>query len=136
MKGRILIVDDDRELCAELAELLESEGYETAAAHDTFTAAKLRRARKFDLCLLDLKLPGDGLKFLREIKKKNPEDRVFVITGNILSAVDDPGRELSPAARRQAKTLKLADGVFIKPFDIEELLAKIALDGKRRGSPA
>src|SRR5579885_1121604 len=68
---RILIADDDRELCTLLADYLRREGFEVEAVHDGAAAlARLYDAqRRPDLLILDVMMPGrDGLETLRELR--------------------------------------------------------------------
>src|SRR5687768_14719254 len=69
---RILLADDDAELCSMLAEYLADEGYETEAVHDGQMA--LTRARKgdFELVILDVMMPRkSGLEVLRELREQS-----------------------------------------------------------------
>src|SRR5512147_828002 len=67
----LLLVDDDVDICANLADILgDLGGYRVDVAHDGPTALELVRQRPFDVALLDLKMPGmDGLTLYRELKK-------------------------------------------------------------------
>jgi two-component system, NtrC family, response regulator HydG len=65
----ILLVDDDIDICANMADILGDLGYRVEAAHDGPSAPELVRNRPFDVALLDLRMPGmDGLTLYREIK--------------------------------------------------------------------
>jgi DNA-binding response OmpR family regulator len=70
MNATILIIDDDRELCALLAEFLQLEGFETTAVHDGAEAVTHLRRRAYDAIVLDIMLPGmQGLEVLRRIRE-------------------------------------------------------------------
>lgn len=90
-KIRILVVDDERSLCAGIQEALNREGYTVAAAHDAGTALKITNERLFNLVLTDVKMPGmSGLELLRQVKNKSP-DTVFILMtayGTVESAVE------------------------------------------------
>lgn len=121
---RILIADDDRALCALLAEYLQREGFEVDLAHDGEAAlARLQHAaQRPDLLILDVMMPGrDGLDTLRELRVKH---RLPVI---MLSARGEPvdrvvGLELG------------ADDYLAKPCLPRELLARIRAQ-LRRNTP-
>ena len=66
----ILLVDDDVDICANMADILEDLGFEVAVAHEGTTALELLRRRPFDVALLDFKMPGmDGVTLCREIQR-------------------------------------------------------------------
>lgn len=70
MTGRILIIDDDRELCALLIEFLQLEDFECSAVHDGLQAVEHCRNGRFDAVVLDIMLPGlQGLEVLRTLRE-------------------------------------------------------------------
>lgn len=116
VSARLLIVDDDRELCALLSDYFRREGFEIDVLHDGEAAlARLgdAQAPRPDAVILDVMMPGrDGLETLRELRARNP---VPVI---MLSARGEPvdrviGLELG------------ADDYIAKPFLPRELLARV-----------
>ena len=69
MSATILIIDDDRELCALLAEFLQLEGFATSAVHDGAEALRHCRREAYDAIVLDVMLPGmQGLEVLRNLR--------------------------------------------------------------------
>jgi DNA-binding NtrC family response regulator len=67
---RILLVDDDKDTCRNLSDILTDLGYHVDFALDGLSALELVRERRYDVALLDLKMPGmDGLTLYRQIKK-------------------------------------------------------------------
>jgi DNA-binding NtrC family response regulator len=113
-KGRILVVDDEPDVCESLEALLSLEGY---AADLALTAAEgLRKleARNYDLVLLDLMIPDrSGLEVLREIRERDRETPIFLITayGSIEVAIE---------------ALKAgASDYFAKPWENEKLVREI-----------
>ncbi|MGB9790972.1 MAG: sigma-54-dependent transcriptional regulator [Thermacetogeniaceae bacterium] len=79
--GRILIVDDDRDVCNFFFYLLEPKGHEVLLAE---SGEKARRAfrQPLHLAILDLKLPdADGLELLKEVKSHQPSCEVIMMTG-------------------------------------------------------
>jgi two-component system response regulator CpxR len=123
---RILIADDDRELCALLADYLRREGFEVDAVHDGEQAlARLYDApRRPDLLILDVMMPDrDGLETLRELRLQH---RLPII---MLSARGEPvdrviGLELG------------ADDYLPKPCLPRELLARVRAQLRRQTQPA
>ncbi len=79
---RILIIEDDTDLCSLLVNLLNKEGYTTDFAHSGSKGLKKFRENSFDLVMCDYRL-GDteGSKVLQEIKKVNENTRVIIFTG-------------------------------------------------------
>ncbi len=79
---RILIIEDDTDLCSLLVNLLNKEGYTTDFAHSGSKGLKKFREISFDLVMCDYRL-GDteGSKVLQEIKKVNDNTRVIIFTG-------------------------------------------------------
>jgi len=110
--ARVLLVDDDREICEFLVTLLELEGLETRVAHSA--AAALSSVAGVDLVLLDVAMPDvDGLEVCRRMRRSG-------YTGPILVVSARPGPDLPRKAKEAG-----ADGFVRKPFDNAELLTRI-----------
>ncbi len=78
---KILVVDDEVEVCNVLKEFLSLKGYEVHTAFDGIHA--IQEVKEFwpQTVFLDVKMPGmDGIEALREIKKIHPEARVIMVT--------------------------------------------------------
>ena len=91
MKGRVLVVDDERRQRDILQMILESEGYETTAAGNGRQALQAARSQPFDVVLTDLKMPDmNGIELLTELLASQPGLCVTLMTahGTIDSAVD------------------------------------------------
>jgi Nif-specific regulatory protein len=87
---QILIVDDEKVQRDMLAGFLNKQGYETVAVEGGARALEQFSSGSFDLVLTDFKMPGmDGLELLRELKRRNPEAAVVILTahGNEKTAV-------------------------------------------------
>ena len=88
---RILIIDDDMDMCNLLGRFLQKKGYETEASHSGGKGIQKFKESKFDVVLCDFRL-GDkeGREVLREIKSFDPYAIVIIITGysDIKTAVD------------------------------------------------
>lgn len=79
---RLLVVDDDLDTCANLADILTDMGHEVRTASDAKTALQALDHESFDVVLLDLKMPGmDGLQLYRELKHRSPSTVAILITG-------------------------------------------------------
>jgi len=88
---RILIIDDDMDMCNLLGRFLQKKGYETEASHNGSKGIAKFKESKFDIVLCDFRL-GDkeGREVLKEIKQFDPHAIVIIITGysDIKTAVD------------------------------------------------
>src|SRR5579862_6312315 len=79
--ARILVVDDDVDICQNLFDILTDLGYHVDTAHDGLSALELVRKNTYDIALLDLKMPGmDGLELYRQIKKLQAGTVAMVVT--------------------------------------------------------
>ncbi len=111
----ILIVDDDRETCRFMADLLEKPGRQIETAYDPTTALALVRGREFDLVISDINLNADrsGLDILRAFRESSPRGHVLLISGfgTLETAID--------AVRAGAFDY------ISKPFDINEVKATV-----------
>lgn len=110
---KILIVDDDKNICDVLRLYLEKEGYGVILCHDGNEAVVKFNALNPDLVLLDIMLPGmDGLQVCREIRKKSSVPIIMITAkGETLDKVI--GLEIG------------ADDYIVKPFDAKEVIARI-----------
>lgn len=112
-KSRVLLVDDDAELCALMTELLSGHGFDVMTATDGVGGLDAALATGPDVVVLDVMMPRlDGFDVLRRLRK---ESRVPVL---MLSA------RTSPADRIQGLNVG-ADDYLLKPFASGELLARI-----------
>ena len=121
---RILIVDDDRETCVFIAELLGQPDRQFELAHDAQHALELARAEPFDLVISDINLNDEltGLDVLRAFKQANPDGQVLLISGfgTLETAID--------AVRAGAFDY------ISKPFDIGQVKAIAARALAQSGS--
>lgn len=115
-RGRILVVDDEEGIARMIQVLLESKGFSTLVAHSGKKALELLGAHPVDLVLLDIMMPGfDGHQVLKLIKDNQELRHLPVI---LVTAKD--------GLKDKVEGLRLgADDYITKPFNNEELLARI-----------
>ena len=127
MPAKILIIDDDKELCEEIIEILGGEGYLIKAEYDGLNGKEAVEKDGYDLLLLDLKLPGlSGFDVLKRIRAKNIRIKIIVVSGRPKN--DGLFREntvFKDSDKEEEDTLKLADGIISKPFEVKTMLNKI-----------
>ena len=78
---RLLIVEDEKELCDTISKSLYESGYEVDTCYDGYEALDYILTEDYDLIVLDLNLPGmDGMDILRELRKENEETKVLILS--------------------------------------------------------
>jgi DNA-binding response OmpR family regulator len=113
-KGSILVVEDEEKIARVLELELEYEGYDVTKVIDGLEALEAYRTGSWDLILLDVMLPGlSGIELLRRIRKNDLQTPVILLTAK--SSVEDKVSGLDLGA----------NDYITKPFQIEELLARI-----------
>lgn len=111
---RVLVVEDDTEIAEMLKELLTGEGYQVETAGDGQRGLHFSLTRAYDVLVIDRVLPAvDGLDLIRRIRRKGIATPVLVLTA------------LGTVADRVAGLDSGAEDYLVKPFDIEELLARV-----------
>jgi DNA-binding response OmpR family regulator len=119
--GKILVVDDDQNICELLRLYLEKEGYNVILSHDGEEAIVKFNALNPDMVLLDIMLPGlDGWQVCREIRKKSNVP-IIMLTAKGETFDKVLGLELG------------ADDYVVKPFDTKEVIARIKAVLRRIG---
>jgi len=78
-----IVIDDDKDLVEIVSKFLELKGFSIKGkAHNGCAAAQLYQSTKPDFVVLDMKMPDyDGNHAINEIKKINPDAKIFVVTG-------------------------------------------------------
>ena len=110
---RVLVVDDDTELCDLIAEYLRPEGFEVLSVHDGETGLERSLAGDAELVVLDMMLPGlSGLDVLRKLRERS-RIPVLILTARGQDVDRIVGLEIG------------ADDYLGKPFNPRELLARI-----------
>lgn len=111
--ARVLIIDDDTELCALLEEFLEREGFRVTLENSGPRGLEIASTANFDLIVLDLMLPGmDGFALLKRLRMKSAVP-VLMLTARGEDEDRIVGLELG------------ADDYLAKPFNPRELVARI-----------
>jgi DNA-binding NtrC family response regulator len=141
MDGRVLVLDDEENICRSCEAILKDDGYGVTTCTDPLVALARLHDEDIDLVLLDLKMPGaDGIDVLKRIKVVNQETIVIIITGYAsvetavsslkLGAFDYVSKpftpdELSLAVRRAFEHKRLvAENKYLR----EELIRKFEFD--------
>jgi len=121
MKKRILIVEDEEHIADGLQLNLTAQGYETVVAGDGQAALELWKNGNFDLILLDIMLPGkDGLEVCRTIRKESGRIPILFLTAR------------DRDSDRVAGLLAGGDDYLTKPFNLQELLLRVAAIFRRQ----
>ena len=121
---KVLVIDDDRELCALITDYLSPLGYEVASEHDGPAGAARLEGEKFHAIILDVMLPGgmDGFEVLKRIR----------------SASDIPVLMLTARGEETDRIVGLeigADDYLPKTFSSRELLARLRAVTRRNARP-
>ena len=85
MKSKILIIDDEKDICFLISEILKDENYITNSVNNSKDALELNSKFNPDLIILDVWLGNsdlDGIELLKEFKKNNPLVPVIIISGH------------------------------------------------------
>ena len=117
----ILIVEDEKKVLALMKEGLQHSGRAVEGAESPAAARILMKSKKFDLIILDVMLPGtSGTEFAKEIRSAGWNGFILMLTA--LSTTSDKIAGLDSGA----------DDYLTKPFELEELLARIRALGRRK----
>lgn len=111
---RLLIVEDEKQLCDTIAKSLYAAGYEVDTCYNGDEALDYVLTEEYDLIVLDLNLPGrDGMDILRELRQDNDETKVIILSAR--SQISDKVEGLDAGANDYME----------KPFHLQELEARI-----------
>lgn len=118
---RALVVEDNRDICANIAAYLEKHGYILDFAYDGLSAMQLAMTNPFDVIVLDLMLPGmDGPRFCQQLRADaEVETPVLMLTAR--DTLDDKLKGFAAGA----------DDYLVKPFALQELHARLRALYKR-----
>ena len=113
-KRLVLVVDDNKDLTANIKDVLDGKGYVTSVAYDGSKAIADARENKFDVILLDMNLPYlNGLEVYQAIRAVRPDVTVIVATG----FPEEMGKLAKEAVKQSAYTW------LSKPLDMDKLLS-------------
>ncbi len=117
---RVLIIEDNRQLAANLVDYLEARGIAADFAADGVAGRRLAMAQRFDAIVLDLGLPGmNGMSLCRELRDSGAEVPIIILTAR---------GELDAKLRGLAEG---ADDYLVKPVPLVELEARIRAQVRR-----
>ena len=119
---RLLVIEDERDLCEDIAKKLRLSGYEADTCVDGEAALELLAVERYDLVLLDLNLPKvDGMTVLRNfLREHDQETGVLILSAR--SEISDKVDGLDAGA----------NDYLSKPFHLEELEARVRSLTRRR----
>lgn len=119
--GRILVVDDEPNICRLLQRYLGRLGYQVETAGNVPDALGLLRRDRFDLVLTDLRLPGpSGLDLLVEVQARSPGTRTILMSAH------------ADVYAASAAIERGIDQLIVKPFELEDLRARVADSMEKR----
>jgi len=116
--AKIMVVDDEPHICRALDRLLAQEGHKVETLSSAQMALQRLNTAKYDLILLDIKMPGmNGIEFYNHMKEIDPslQQKVVCITGDVISA------------RNKAFLDKTGIPFIAKPFGVDELMHQVKL---------
>ena len=113
---RVLVVDDEKDFVEATVKRLGKRGIDTEGVLSGEQALELMKEKRFDVVLLDIKMPGgmDGIETLREMKKIAPLTEVILLTGHASVESSIEGLKLG------------AFDYLLKPMKLEDLITKLA----------
>jgi DNA-binding response OmpR family regulator len=119
----ILVVEDDAAILAGIVDLLESQGFRVASAKDGKDALRKYAERKPDLILLDIMIPEkSGYDVCKEIRRDDQHTPILMLTAK--------GEEVDKVVGLEIG----ADDYIVKPFGVNELLARVRAALRRAGA--
>jgi DNA-binding response OmpR family regulator len=120
---RLLVIEDNPRLCQAVAESLRAQGFAVDTAASATEGLRIWRAAEYDAVVLDLMLPdGTGLAALKEMRDRDNTTPVLILTA--LGSIEDRVRGLDGGA----------DDYLVKPFAMQELIARLRALLRRPGA--
>jgi putative two-component system response regulator len=111
---RILVIDDDENICKSLSVILTREGYKVLTAQTGADAIEKAQHQHFDLALLDIKLPDmQGVALMPVLKELNPDTSIMMISG--YASLENALQALNSGA----------SGYITKPYAVPDVVAKV-----------
>lgn len=111
---KILIVDDEENICHYLVELFKLEGWSTETAYDGYEGLKMATANEYDVIVMDILMPNlNGIEATQQIIAKKPDAKIIVITG-------------APYRKQAEEALASGAKLFIKkPFTSDKIIQAV-----------
>lgn len=112
---RVLVIDDEPAVCSSLSAFLDDYGFKTSTAGSAEEALELMEKRVYDVCIVDMRLPGmSGEDLIIEARKHHENQRYIIYTGSISYNLSERLKELGIRSEH----------VFLKPVRVLSLLVK------------
>ena len=111
----VLVIDDEPAICASLSAFLEDYGFQASTAESAEEALDLMKSNPYDICIVDLRLPGmSGEDLILQAKERYPDQKHIIYTGSISYNLSDKLKALGMRPEH----------VFLKPIRVLSLLVK------------
>ena len=111
----VLVIDDEPAICASLSAFLEDYGFQASTAESAEEALDLMKSNSYDICIVDLRLPGmSGEDLILQAKERYPNQKHIIYTGSISYNLSD---------KLKAQGMR-PEHVFLKPIRVLSLLVK------------
>ena len=111
----VLVIDDEPAICASLSAFLEDYGFQASTAESAEEALDLMKSNTYDICIVDLRLPGmSGEDLILQAKERYPNQKHIIYTGSISYNLSD---------KLKAQGMR-PEHVFLKPIRVLSLLVK------------
>lgn len=126
---KVLLIDDDKDLCTSLAAVLEKNGYAVTCAHSAVEGRKAALAQKPDAIVTDVLMETDtaGFELVYQIRDERPDSRYAAIRNTpilLLTAIDQITHFRFSLNEKQSYLPKIS-GMLSKPVQAEVLLEKL-----------
>jgi CheY-like chemotaxis protein len=126
IKRKILVIDDEPDICEMTKLLLERAGHEVACTTDSRLAARIMKEQLFDVVITDMLMPDkDGLEVMADLRRNHPDVRIIASSG---------GGKVSSNSYLHIARKSGAHALLPKPFTYPELLT--SLEGAFQPAPA
>ncbi len=121
---RLLLIDDDEELCSELKEILEKEEFDVDLVFDGKQGLLCLQEREYSIIILDLRLPGvNGYGVLQQVRNSGRPVKVLILSGRPMG--EPLLKEAGVTKDEEEKILNMADAVMNKPFMVDHFILKV-----------
>ena len=112
---RVLVIDDEPAICLSLSAFLEDYGFRASTAESAEDALELMKSNEYDVCIVDMRLPGmSGEDLILRARERYPDQRHIIYTGSISYNLPEKLKELGMRPEH----------VFLKPVRVLSLLVK------------